>query len=73
MATEIYSHTLLYLQMDILETNIERECSELRSKITEITEGDYSTVKREVDRLRHELGQPPLPSLQSTIDEKKFA
>ncbi|TFL07239.1 hypothetical protein BDV98DRAFT_557498 [Pterulicium gracile] len=60
-------------KMDIAVVDIEREVSELRHKITETTEGDYATAKREVDRLRHELGQPALPSLQSTIEEKRFA
>lgn len=39
-------------------------------KIAALTEGEYAVSKQEVDRLRQELGQPPLPSLQSTLDEK---
>lgn len=35
-----------------------------------LTEGEYTVAKNDVDRLRRELGQPPLPSLQSILDEK---
>ncbi|KAG5642927.1 hypothetical protein DXG03_001878 [Asterophora parasitica] len=38
--------------------------------MNQLTEGEYATAKNDVDRLRRELGQPPLPSLQSTLDEK---
>ncbi|KZP05412.1 hypothetical protein FIBSPDRAFT_877560 [Athelia psychrophila] len=55
---------------DLHEASLARECTDLRSKITVITDGDYAVAKQDVDRLRQELGQPPLPSLQSTIDEK---
>jgi hypothetical protein len=48
-------------------------CSDLRSKIQAITDGDYAVAKREVDALRAELGQAPLPSLQATLDEKSAA
>ena len=38
------------------------------------TEGEYANeyanAKREVDAIRAELGQAPLPTLQNTIDEK---
>jgi len=55
---------------DLMEVSIDRECVELRLKINTLTEGDYTVAKRDVDRLRVELGQQPLPSLQSTLDEK---
>ncbi|KAF9261258.1 hypothetical protein L218DRAFT_961735 [Marasmius fiardii PR-910] len=55
---------------DILTASIEKECTELRSKIAQLSEGDYATAKREVDHIRKELGQSPLPSLQSMLDEK---
>ena len=42
----------------------------LRLQINALTEGEYAVAKRDVDRLRVELGQQPLPSLQSTLDEK---
>ncbi|TFK36409.1 hypothetical protein BDQ12DRAFT_249866 [Crucibulum laeve] len=45
-------------------------CEELRLKITQLTDGEYAIAKRDVDRLRQDLGQQPLPSLQSTMDEK---
>jgi hypothetical protein len=47
-----------------------RRCNELRLKIAGLTEGEYAVSKQEVDRLRQELGQPPLPSLQATLEEK---
>lgn len=45
-------------------------CQDTRAKIAQLTVGDYAIAKADVDRLRQELGQPPLPSLQSTLDEK---
>jgi hypothetical protein len=45
-------------------------CDGLRQKIAALTEGEYALSKQEVDRLRQELGQPPLPSLQATLEEK---
>ena len=47
-----------------------RRCTELRSRIQQITDGEYAIAKRDVDALRGELGQPPLPSLQATLEEK---
>ena len=44
--------------------------NELQSKIKGLSEGEYAAAKQDVDRLRKELGQPPLPSLQATIEEK---
>ncbi|KAF9013662.1 hypothetical protein BDZ89DRAFT_1076992 [Hymenopellis radicata] len=55
---------------DLLESTIDRECTEIRQRITQISEGEYTEAKRDVDRLRQELGHPPLPSLQNTLDEK---
>ncbi len=43
---------------------------DLRQKIKAITDSEYTVAKQEVDRLRQELGQPPLPSLQTTLEEK---
>jgi hypothetical protein len=45
-------------------------CNDLRAKITQLTDGEYAIAKNDVDRLRQELGQPPLPSLQNTLDGK---
>jgi len=45
-------------------------CAELRQQIAALQEGEYSLAKRDVDRLRAELGQPSLPPLQATLDEK---
>lgn len=44
--------------------------NELQYKIKNISDGEYAVAKQDVDRLRQELGQPPLPSLQSTLEEK---
>ncbi|KAL5490002.1 hypothetical protein ACEPAI_4835 [Sanghuangporus weigelae] len=55
---------------DLMESTINKECSDLRAKIQIITDGEYTFAKREVDALRAELGQPPLPSLQQTLEEK---
>ncbi|KAL0572467.1 hypothetical protein V5O48_009490 [Marasmius crinis-equi] len=55
---------------DILTSTIEKECSDLRSQISKLSEGDYVLAKRQVDQLRKDLGQSPLPSLQSMLDEK---
>ncbi|KAG7448307.1 uncharacterized protein BT62DRAFT_918710 [Guyanagaster necrorhizus] len=57
-------------QADLLESKIDKECAEIRRRIQQITEGEYTVAKRDVDRLRQELGQPPLPSLQTMLDEK---
>ena len=43
---------------------------DLQTKIQTITDGEYAVAKQDVDRLRQELGQAPLPSLQSTLEEK---
>jgi hypothetical protein len=43
----------------------------LRIKIQTITEGEYAIAKRDVDHLRVELGQTPLPGLQETLEERK--
>ncbi|KAJ7073685.1 hypothetical protein C8F01DRAFT_1098031 [Mycena amicta] len=55
---------------DLLETSLERERTLLRSKIASLSEGhsEYAVAKSEVDRLRADLGQLPLPSLQETLD-----
>ncbi|KAF5365934.1 hypothetical protein D9758_006584 [Tetrapyrgos nigripes] len=55
---------------DMLESTLEKECSDLRTKITTLSEGEYAVTKRDVDRLRQELGEPALPSLQTMLDEK---
>ncbi|KAG6840200.1 hypothetical protein C0991_008256 [Blastosporella zonata] len=44
--------------------------TDLRNKLNILTEGEYAMAKNDVDRLRQELGQAPLPTLQSTLDEK---
>ncbi|KAL4077188.1 hypothetical protein V8B97DRAFT_1401939 [Scleroderma yunnanense] len=45
-------------------------CAELRQQIAALQGGEYAIAKRDVDRLRAELGQPSLPPLQATLDEK---
>lgn len=55
---------------DMMEAQLNNECTELRTRIQQIMDGEYSTAKRDVDSLRVELGQPPLPTLQATLEEK---
>ncbi|TFK72731.1 hypothetical protein BDN72DRAFT_792029 [Pluteus cervinus] len=55
---------------DLLQTSIEKEYRELETKITTLTEGEYAVAKRDVDRLRQELGHPPVQTLQNALDEK---
>ncbi|KAM5530299.1 hypothetical protein V8D89_009769 [Ganoderma adspersum] len=55
---------------DLAEATLSKEVNDLQTKIRSITEGEYTVAKQDVDRLRHELGQLPLPSLQSTLEEK---
>lgn len=57
-------------KVDLMEVTLEKECNDLRSKITQLTDGEYTAAKRDVDKLRQELGQQPLPSLQDTLEEK---
>lgn len=47
-----------------------RRANDLQVKIKAISECEYAVAKQDVDRLRQELGQPALPSLQSTLEEK---
>ncbi|KAL4067843.1 hypothetical protein J3A83DRAFT_3755613 [Scleroderma citrinum] len=53
---------------DLMETSL--SCAELRQQIAALQGGEYAIAKRDVDRLRAELGQPSLPPLQATLDEK---
>ena len=53
-----------------IPTDPSLRCRDTRTKITQLTETDYAVAKADVDRLRKELGQPPLPSLQQTLEEK---
>ncbi|KAI0005918.1 hypothetical protein BJV74DRAFT_800803 [Russula compacta] len=55
---------------DMMEAQLNNECAELRARIQQITDGEYATAKRDVDALRAEIGQPPLPGLQTTLEEK---
>ncbi|KAF9818955.1 hypothetical protein IEO21_02369 [Rhodonia placenta] len=57
-------------QADLMEATLNKECDDLRHKIQAITDGEYASAKADVDRLRQELGQSPLPSLQQTLEEK---
>ncbi|KIL67097.1 hypothetical protein M378DRAFT_327630 [Amanita muscaria Koide BX008] len=56
---------------DLMEASINKECEELRKRIEQLSDGEYIAAKRDVDRLRHELGQSPLPPLQATLEERK--
>ncbi|KAJ6501868.1 hypothetical protein C8R45DRAFT_974602 [Mycena sanguinolenta] len=57
-------------QADLLEATLERERVQLRTKIAQLSDGEYKAAKADVDRLRADLGQPPLPTLQETLDGK---
>ncbi|THG97948.1 hypothetical protein EW026_g4141 [Hermanssonia centrifuga] len=58
-------------EADMLESKLNEEANELQTKIKSIAEGEYAVAKADVDRLRQELGQEPLPSLQQTLEDKK--
>ncbi|KAH9905097.1 uncharacterized protein B0H18DRAFT_1033839 [Fomitopsis serialis] len=55
---------------DLMEATLNKECADLRQKIQALSDTEYATAKADVDRLRQELGQAPLPSLQQTLEEK---
>ncbi|KAF8681512.1 Zinc finger-containing protein [Rhizoctonia solani] len=57
-------------QVDLSESALQREVNELKNKIKVITEGEYGAAKNEVEMIRKELGLSPLPSLQTTLEEK---
>ncbi|PAV23768.1 hypothetical protein PNOK_0083600 [Pyrrhoderma noxium] len=58
---------------DMKESAISKECQDLKNRIQAITDGEYAEARRAVDSLRAELGQPPVPSLQQTLEEKSAA
>ncbi|KAF6763610.1 hypothetical protein DFP72DRAFT_800313 [Ephemerocybe angulata] len=55
---------------DLAESTLNKECTDLRTKITQLSDGEYALAKNDVDRLRADLGQAPLPSLQQTLEER---
>jgi len=55
---------------DLLEATLTKEISDLDHNIKSLQDGDYAVAKADVDKLRQELGQPPLPSLQATLEER---
>lgn len=57
-------------KVDLHESSLLKEINEFKAKIKTITEGEYGTAKKEVDTIRKELGMPPVPSLQATMEEK---
>ncbi|CAE6439568.1 unnamed protein product [Rhizoctonia solani] len=57
-------------KIDLSESGLQREVNEFKNKIKCITEGEYGDAKKEVEKIRKELGMPPLPSLQVTLEEK---
>ncbi|TEB39578.1 hypothetical protein FA13DRAFT_1784297 [Coprinellus micaceus] len=60
-------------QADLAQATLDRECDGLRAKIQVLSEGEYAIAKNDVDRLRADLGQEPLPSLQQTLEERSAA
>ncbi|QRV72750.1 hypothetical protein RhiJN_00764 [Ceratobasidium sp. AG-Ba] len=57
-------------KVDLSESTILKEISEFKNQIKNITDGEYGAAKKEVDTIRSELGMPPLPSLEATLEEK---
>lgn len=57
-------------QVDLNESALVKEINEFKNQIKTITDGEYGSAKKEVDAIRAELGMPPLPSLQATLEEK---
>jgi len=57
-------------KLDLSIKALDRDCDEIKREISHITEGDYTMAKQRVDELRQELGHPPLPTLQSIMDER---
>ncbi|KAJ2923224.1 hypothetical protein H1R20_g13871, partial [Candolleomyces eurysporus] len=57
-------------QADLAQGTLEQECLDLQTKITQLSDGEYAIAKNDVDRLRQELGQPSLPSLQQTLEDR---
>jgi hypothetical protein len=54
-------------------TSVGSSCEEIKKEISLITDGEYAAAKQRVDELRQELGQPPLPALQTIMDERAAA
>ncbi|KAJ7643876.1 hypothetical protein FB45DRAFT_896323 [Roridomyces roridus] len=55
-------------QADLLLSSLQRECTSLQSKIATLSAGEYAVAKADVDKLRSDLGQLPLPGLQQTLE-----
>ncbi|KAH6894905.1 hypothetical protein BKA70DRAFT_1319034 [Coprinopsis sp. MPI-PUGE-AT-0042] len=55
---------------DLTEATLSYECTALRSKITQLSEGEYAIAKGDVDRLRADLGEEALPSLERVLEER---
>jgi hypothetical protein len=53
----------------LTESSLLKEINEFKTKIQAITEGEYKAAKKEVDLIRKDLGMPPLPSLQATLEK----
>lgn len=68
--TREFVHALPFFANVLIHGSASR-CSDLRHKIQTITDGEYAIAKRDVDQLRAELGQAPLPNLQDTLEERK--
>lgn len=60
-------------QADLAQATLDRECGALRAKIQVLSDGEWAIAKADVDRLRVDLGQEPLPSLQQTLEERRAA
>ncbi|KAG8894725.1 ADP/ATP carrier protein [Tulasnella sp. 403] len=61
-------------KVDLEESKAQKEhvllCDDIRRKVQELTDGEYATAKREVDKLRQELGLDPSKTIESQLEEK---
>ncbi|KAH8813411.1 hypothetical protein DL96DRAFT_1626001 [Flagelloscypha sp. PMI_526] len=57
---------------DLLLADLQSRQTQTRFQITTLTspESQYATSKKEVDRLRRDLGESPLPPLQKVLEER---
>jgi len=57
-------------KVDLEESRAQREYDDIDRSIKEVTNGEYAGAKKEVDKLRRELGMEETRSLESQLEEK---
>jgi len=62
-----------YSPVNITTLNWQFRCIDLRGRIQTITENEYAQAKEDVDKLRKELGQSPIQSIQETLNQRESA